>query len=278
MPPVSFVEMSPNDGLDVVGVPPWLMVPKGGAKVIRVQNAGGATFLPLTTALVKVSELPPSPAHREDRLISIAGVMPGSTLVEVRRAPSLVLARLECCVKAKKTVKVAFNFVEDSAGHRTTRSSLKADSWVKAMNAIFLPQANVEIKKHATRSVKVAKDLGRVVRFSAHLPTVPAAQHEWGVVTALADATADFNVFFVWEYEQDITPNKDHTDAGTMGANCIFEDKAGKDVGETLAHETGHFLGAPDTYAAANKNLLMYGITDVRGQRITKGDANLFNP
>jgi hypothetical protein len=69
-----------------------------------------------------------------------------------------------------------------------------------------------------------------------------------------------------------------NTDAGTMGANCIFEDKPGKEVGETLAHETGHFLGAADTDAVAQKPLLMYGITDHRGRRLTKADVNLMNP
>ena len=50
-----------------------------------------------------------------------------------------------------------------------------------------------------------------MVRFSSHLEGPPdnvaPAQHEWDDLLALADTTADFNVFFVKEYEQDNTPS-----------------------------------------------------------------------
>jgi hypothetical protein len=91
-------------------------------------------------------------------------------------------------------------------------------------------------------------------------------------------ASADFNIFFVWRYESDASPLSDNDQAGTLGGDCLFQDTGMKDVAENLAHETGHFLGASDTYASPRKHTLMYGYTDIRGRKILKADANIMNP
>ena len=85
------------------------------------------------------------------------------------------------------------------------------------------------------------------------------------------------NLFFVWEYEQDALTVVDGADAGTLGANCIFEDQAGSQIAETLSHEIGHFLKCGDHYVAARSYELMYGITDTRGAHIGKVHANIMN-
>ena len=103
---------------------------------------------------------------------------------------------------------------------------------------------------------------------------MPRSEHEWDVVTAKADSTADLNIFFVWEYEQDETPNVDNVEAGTLGSNCIFEDVIARPSESTLSHETGHFLGADHT--GDGLDLLMSpGRTD---DRIDRFLANTMNP
>jgi hypothetical protein len=180
--------------------------------------------------------------------------------------------------KNKKTVTVSFNFVRDSAGHRTRRNTSQTRNWLWMINLIYKNQANIEVTQRQARTVRVNKDLGNVVRFTSHLPGVPASEHEWDDVTATGDSSADVNIFLVWRYEQDNTPSTDHTDAGHLNGNVIYEDSAGRQTGETMAHEIGHYLGVPDQYVAARKRELMYGYTDVRGIHLPKADVNTMNP
>jgi hypothetical protein len=148
------------------------------------------------------------------------------------------------------------------------------DDWVSKANDILLPQANVKIVKQDVRPDHlIDQDLGDVVRFSSHLDGVPASEHEWDVVTATRDG-AELNVFFVWEYEQDATPDVDHTAAGTSDGNCIFEDNIGRETHDTLAHEVGHHLGAD--HSGDGLDLLMSPFrTDTR---ISRPHANTMNP
>jgi len=175
-------------------------------------------------------------------------------------------------VKNKKSVRVTFNFVRDSAGHHTTRVPASAGHWVSTMNYVYNGQANIHVILRSARGVAAAVDLGTEVMWDA------SAGSEWNTVTALGDAGADMNYFLVWEYEQDATPTVDDTDAGTLAGNCIFEDHAGTAIGVTMAHEMGHFLGRPDHYVGARRLELMYGITDQRGIHLTKTDVNGMNP
>lgn len=271
-----FEEKKPKDGFDGAVNPPWQMVPMSGQKTVILKNADNLTVVSRNPGIATVEDDPKCFVHGGRELI-IKGKTKGTTFIDVKNGATTV-ASLEVAVKTKKTVQASFHLVEDNAGHKTSRTTSSIDGWVKTMNDIFLPQANIQVTKKRAISVKINKDLGAVVRFSSHLPGVPASEHEWDLVIAKGDASADFNVFFVWEYEQDINPNHDDTDAGTLGKNCIFEDHAGTNVGDTLAHELGHTLGVNDFYGATEKPLLMYGITDQRGQKIPKAHANTMNP
>ncbi|MCB1920027.1 MAG: peptidoglycan-binding protein [Candidatus Competibacteraceae bacterium] len=271
-----FEEKTPKDGFDGAVNPPWQMVPMSGQKTVILKNAANLNVVSRNTGIATVEDVPKCFVHGGRELI-IKGKTKGTTFIDVKDG-AITVASLEIAVKTKKTIQASFHLVEDNAGHKTSRSASSVDGWVKTMNDIFLPQANIQVTKKRAISVKINKNLGAVVRFSKHLPGVPASEHEWDLVTAKGDASADFNVFFVWEYEQDINPNHDDTDAGTLGKNCIFEDHAGTNVGDTLAHELGHTLGVNDFYGAAEKPLLMYGITDQRGQKIPKAHANTMNP
>ena len=271
-----FEEKKAKDGFDGSVTPVWQMVPVGGRRTVILKNAANLTVTSRNPGVASVKDVQQCFVHGGRELI-IAGKIRGTTFIDVKNG-TRVAASLEVAVKAKKLVRVSFHFVEDNAGHKTTRSASSVSGWVRTMNDIMLPQANVEVLKQRAVNVKINQNLGSVVRFSQHLPGVPASEHEWNLVTAKGDASADFNVFFVWEYEQDSTPNIDNTDAGALGKNCIFEDQAGTNIGDTLAHELGHNLGCIDYYGAADKPLLMYGITDQRGQKITKAHANTMNP
>jgi hypothetical protein len=271
-----FEEKKPKDGFDGAVNPPWQMVPMSGQKTVILKNAAGLDVVSRNPGIATVEDVPKCFVHGGRELI-IKGKTKGTTFIDVKNGATTV-ASLEVAVKTRKIIRASFHLVEDNAGHKTGRNASSIDGWVKTMNDILLPQANVQVNKQRAISVKINKNLGAVVRFSSHLAGVPASEHEWDLVTAKGDASADFNVFFVWEYEQDINPNHDDTDAGTLGKNCIFEDHAGTHVGDTLTHELGHTLGCGDLYGAADKPLLMYGITDQRGQKVNKAHANTMNP
>ncbi len=267
-------------GFDATATPPWQMVPVGFWREVGLSEAAGLT-LASTNPAVATAEFarqdPASLARAGQRKVIVHGHRKGTAFIEARRG-STVVCQLEVGVKASKTVKVAFNFVRDNAGHRTSRALASVDGLLRTMNSIYTPQTYIHIVKRTARWVQVNKNLGRVVRFSSHLAGVPASQHEWDDVVALRDAAAHWNVFFVWEYEQDTTPFRDDTDAGNLGGNCLFEDNAGVEVGETLAHELGHYLGVRDFYGNTQVDWLMYGYTDVRGRFIPKDHANTMNP
>ena len=232
----------------------------GAGLTLTNTNPAAATFTESTTAADAV------------RRFEFTGVARGTTFLVVNNGAREV-ARLEVNVKTKKVVKLVFNFVWDNAvpAHHTRFAAGDEGAWVTAMNAILLPQANVEATSLSGRRVTVAQNLGRVVRWSRTLRGVPAAEHEWHVVVARGDPAADLNVFCVWEYEQDTTPLRDNHAAGTLNGNTLIEDRVGQPRGETLAHELGHHLGLADV---ARRHRLM----SPRGKHITKAEANTMNP
>jgi hypothetical protein len=279
MPTPKFFRRRLRDGFDEKAAPPWQMVPLGGTKEVRLlwgPNLAVVSTVP-GVATVANSTAAYARSTRNIRYLTIRGRSHGTCFIEAKQG-SAVKARLEVAVKRPKLVRLAFNFVKDTGGHRTRRATASVNQYVQTMNRIYTPQANIRFSVVQTRWVTVNRNLGTVVRFSSHLPGVAAGHHEWDHVVAKRYGAADFNFFFVWEYEQDATPGTDNTDAGALGPNCIFEDRAGVEIGETLAHEVGHFLGCRDYYANGDRSLLMYGYTDSRGRKISKFHANTMNP
>ncbi|MBI3680100.1 MAG: hypothetical protein HY235_06855 [Acidobacteria bacterium] len=264
----------------------WQMVPTTGVRYVILRQGAGLTVSSRNTGICTVEEvrdadLPADdrqPFAVGDRFFRLRGKAHGSTFIDAKSGAAVTVS-LEASVKNLKTVKVKFNFVRDNAAHKTIRVPADVNRQFATACWMYREQLNVKLESLGTRWVDVAQNLGAVVRFSSHLAGVPAAEHEWGVVTALRDAAADLNVFFVWEYEQDLTPATDDTNAGTMGGNCIFEDDigAGIPMWRTLSHEIGHHLGVDDHYDAAKKYELMYGRSD-RGIHVPKGHADIMNP
>jgi hypothetical protein len=285
---IRFTPRQVNHGFDRSTSPKWQMVPVGGTRTLTVHGAAG-----LVPRVVNPDPANPAltiatvAAGRDVRLTLTGGLVAGHAIVEWVPSAAFVGPAtndfsLDVSVKAEKQVQTAFHYVDDGHRQKTTRRIADLDPLIAKVNAILGPQANVTIIRKSAAALPVAQNLGDVVRFSSHLQGPPdnvaPAQHEWDVLKALGDATADFNVFFVVEYEQDNTPYHDDADAGTIAADkmCIFEDNVGNDTATTFAHETVHNLGIPG-HDASNRHLMATGRNGL-GRFITRDQANTINP
>jgi hypothetical protein len=272
---VRFMEFQPFDGFDpadpVRNTPPWQMVPLGGSKLVRILNANQVR---------KVTSNNPAIARAVflGGVIQVFGVNRGSTIIKIRDAAGRVLARLDVTVKRKRVVRTSFFFVEDSGGNKTARSSAEVGPAITGMTAIWLPQANVEFtQRNITKPLTFKQNFGSEVRFTAHLPGVPLKEHEWDIVVAKRDFGADFNIFFVWEYEDDINPG-DNADAGTLASqrSCLCDDSlTGHGLALVLAHEAGHNMGLDHDLRPGN--LMGTAPTDLE-KKVTKRQIDRVNP
>ncbi len=241
----------PASGFDnadsVKGKAPWLMVPLGGHKFVQFTN--NSDVRQITSSNEKVVR-----ALSLGIAVQVFGLAPGVAVLKARNASGRVLARLEVSVKRRKTVRTSFHFVEDGAGTKTIRTPSNVDPkatndsldmLITKLNKIYIPQANIEfVKKDVNFPLKFTQNFGTEVRFTAHLKKVPLKEHEWDIVVAKRDRGADFNVFFVWDYEDNIDAG-DGVEAGTLSSvkSCLFDDDLGQDMDEVLGHEAGHNLG-----------------------------------
>lgn len=279
--PVKFQEFQPNFGFDpadpIRGRAPWQMVPLGGAKLVRVLNGNDVRRVTLNNPTIARTLF-------LGGAVQIFGLVRGTTLLKLRDASGRVLARLDVSVKRKRIVRTSFFFVHDNAGNQTGRTAAEVDGIITAVNDVWLPQANVEmVRKLVTDPLPFDRDFGTEVRFTAHLPrsgpnAVPIAEHEWDIVVGRRDRGADFNVFFVNEYEDNVDPG-DRPAAGTLASDrsCLMEDNDGRiDDGVALAHEMGHNLGLPDV---TDNTLLMFGNNAGTGvKKIPRASVDRVNP
>jgi hypothetical protein len=281
-----FVKIFNMQGWDRHATPVWQMVPRAGKRYVALRDGKGLTVLSLNPAVVsvreiKVTDLPAGgermPLQWNDRIFELSGGSKGSALVVAVGVapgpgviPSVHAAALQVDTKDKKTVRICFNFVKDSAGHSTRRVPAQAANWVATMNYIYNGQANVFIERKDARVVNVATNLGHTIE------TLSNAAGEEVQFYPLGDASADINMFLVWN--MDITDDTADEDAFADGKNIVFEDNAGHAIGVTMSHEVGHVLGLPDHYNTATWYQLMYGITDKRGVDLPRGDVNKINP
>lgn len=268
-------------GFDKTAAPDWLMVPLNDEKHIFLKNADGMTVTSLNPRIADVKFIDPLIAvgAKGRRAFMIRGDMRGETFIEVRNAKKTLMARLEVAVKRERVVKVAFNFVEDAAGHKTARNPADVEAWMDTLNATYTPQVNVVIVKQSVQWVKVNANLGQVVGVTKPYNPVAGAG-EWDAVVAKRDRNAEVNLFFVWEYEQDKTAFHDDAEGAEWNKNCLIEDNTLAEPSgiNTIAHEIGHALGVPGEshyYKKQNEDGLMYYASS--GYRIGKVHANMMN-
>lgn len=262
--------------------PKWQMVPVDGVRRLKLTGAGALLPRVRDTSIVTAAQVK-SAAGVE---LTLTGVKAGLTSIEW--VPSLDIAgpvatgfTLAVSVKAKRDISTAFFYVDDGRVQKTRRRPADIDALIIRVNAILTPQANVAVVKRSAAALVVAQNLGRVVRFAAHLTGPPnnmaAAEDEWDDLLALRDAAADFNVFFVREYEQEALSVVDGADAGTIASDkmCVFEDNQGNDTAAALAHETVHALGV-SAHEASNIFLMATGARGV-GRLLTRTQSDLIN-
>jgi hypothetical protein len=263
--------------------PKWQMVPVGGERRLRLTGVG-ALVPRVADSTILTAVQTKTGANVE---LVLTGVKAGLTNIEW--VPTLATAgpvapgfKLDVSVKEKKDVSTAFFYVDDGHVQKTRRRIADLDRLLIRANAILTPQANVEIVRRSAAALPVAQNLGDVVRFSTHLTgppdNVPIAQHEWDDLLALKDAAADYNVFFVKEYEDDTTPYSDLADAGTLAADkmTIFEDDNGHDEALELAHEAVHALGV-DPHESNAIFLMATGASGI-GRLLTRTQSDIINP
>ena len=283
---VRYAPTQVNKGFDKSVSPNWQMVPVGGTRTLVVTGQVGLVPRVRSAARVDPVTATVTKMGTTYRLTLTGSATAGRAWVEWVPSQDFVGPVdndyvLEVSVKAEKTIRTAFHYVSDGRKQITNRKIADLDAMITGANAILTPQANIKLTRKSAAALPIAQNLGDIVRFSKHLEGPPdnvdPKQHEWGVVTAGADGTADFNVFFVHAYEQDNTPYVNDTRAGTIASekNCLLEDNI-DNASETLAHETLHLLGI-GPHSAVTSHLIASGAVRT-GQVISRDEANTTNP
>lgn len=265
-----------ENGFDATTTPRWLMVPiEALSREIRVVNGAGFRIRSRNTGIALVASFPASLplAHltADDEVIRIKGRTPGNTNIDVLDSDGNVVATLEVAVCARLKVQAAFHYVKHS-GIGTTRKIGEEAAMLRVVNRIYLPQANIEFVSMLARDLPLTDGFGNELNEAG---TLANGQNEWEVLTRNRSAGARFNVFFVRELEQGAAEGAGSDTADALatigGLDCVFEDDAGVDVGESLAHEAGHSLGCRhNTPITSSIDMLMWDTTDQRGRFIPK--------
>jgi hypothetical protein len=260
-----FEASKPLNGFDHTVNPPWQMVPKGGSRIVRLMGGDTLTVVPLNPVVCTVHETAKCFVHG-GREFEVRGNMEGKTQICAFHG-GLIPCRLDVEVKKELIVTMAFHYLSDSAGHKTTRTPAGLPALFNYARTILSDQINVTIRNMKVHpGTKVNEDLGNRVIWS---------DGEWDKVIAKRDNSVDCNVFFVWEYETRSTA-RDTAEAGALKNNILIEDTIGyANHGWTLAHEIGHYLGHGG-HTAAGLDLLMS--PSRTNNRINKAMTAKMNP
>ncbi len=279
IPKVEFEETAPDNGFDDTETPPWLVVPANNPPnqntvKVKIEPRSAASQIYFTVDDPGKATVSSNQVFAALQTLTLTGLTKGHTVLHARfgSASGHICTTVNICVRDKKVIVVDFHYMQDTVGHHTTRLMADVDALVSTMNSIWTPQANVVFQKGNVDNPTVGTNLGDVVEW---YPTNPA--NEWDdIVTFRSDSTPD--LFFVWEYEQDGTPDTDDTDAAELHGDILFEDQAGVEVGETIAHELGHYLGVNPSDYLTHQNQLMHAFTDIRGRKIIHAQVDQANP
>lgn len=262
----------------------WLVVGAGKTNNIvraNVQPDKEATKVTFTSAAPATATVSPATAAGDKQVLTVAGVAAGTTHVQSKFDGSDA-ERLNVSVKKRVVLRVTVNFVSDNAGHHTGRNHAAAQTLIDGMNAIYGPQTNVEFVLNQFRDITVPQDLGGSIDIlpcpTAGAPNCSVRSPEYQAIKALADPTADRNVYFVWKQEYKPAQRNDVDGiAENPGTNLFIEDSLGGVFGQIGAHESGHNFGLDHYTKTEELRFMMYWTTD-GGCFISKTDADTVNP
>ena len=144
-------------GFDDSVVPPWIMVPMQGKRLVVLKD-GKDLSLGLRNAASGVVTFQEQP-HPQGRGVQLTPVAPGTVFLEARDAGGGVKAALEITVKRRKTLSTAFIGIFDKSGRSSTGGIGGAEHMVEVANKLYLPQANVELSHQASRGVALTFDM-----------------------------------------------------------------------------------------------------------------------
>ena len=158
-----FQELFPNRGVDNrPSGKDWMMVPEGADNYVRLVDGAGFNVQPakprhhITVNEVKSSDRVlilkdlTATIDKEHRIFRVHGESAGpATVIAEKGANS---TKIEVSVKKSKSYSVAFFFLQDldAKGAARTRSIFTAadtDTWIKGLNDVFGPQANLGFQK-----------------------------------------------------------------------------------------------------------------------------------
>jgi hypothetical protein len=259
---VQFTAVEPNKGFDHTINPRGLMVPLPAG----LTNNSKVTISPSVDVKFRSSDVTvvvvPAGPQNGEFVLGATSVGAGPALVQayIDTADQPVVGELRARVLPNKDMQVKFHQVSDTAGggypaHMSARGAAQAQALLDAMNAIWNPQANIFFRGLGSGTAAdfvvdpvIAVNLGPVVQFydGGGPPPAPCTQSAGAdvmQVNANQDPAVPYDVFFVWEYEQDCPPDEDvtmnNTAAATGGGTTKIDDVTCDDA-STLSHEAGH--------------------------------------
>ena len=170
-------------------------------------------------------------------LYAIEGRRKGLTKIEaVDRSTSRTAAKLLVSVHPKTEFDVTFHFVcdHDHTGQRRMRTKwgpAQVGSWIKVLNGIFTPQANIFLRERNSAVLHLKKNYGPDIDLKEILEMGRAVKNRSHV-----------DVFLVGKFKGETDPNGAHV-VGTH--EIVVDDRPTEELLlQTISHEIGHRLGA----------------------------------
>lgn len=237
-----FKPAKPLQGFCSRSNPDWQMVPLRGKRRVFLYGGENLNVVSEHSSIASVHEVPryqPVPFNTvlAPREFIIEGHLKADTTILAMQGRR-VAARLQVSVKQNLSKKVAYHYVKDRARHATVRRVADLATTLKVAQTLFFDQANITIHKHSARELFVNADLGDPITDDNS-----NGQSQYQKLVRKRDISADFNVFFVWNYEGD-SSGEEVAEASTRYNMIVLEDDlTGLPFWHVLTHELGHLFG-----------------------------------